>query len=137
MKELGLCVRVPAFVKHYKKASIKQERFKNILNRNFTQEKPNFAWVSDISFVKVQKRFVYICVIIDIFSRKVISFHLSAKIDSALTLKTFDEAFEMRGRPQNLLFHTDQGIQYTSFIFMEYLKECHCYTIFFKPGHFL
>lgn len=134
MKDLGLCVQIPAFIKHYKKASLKQERFKNILNRNFTQEKPNFVWVSDISFVKVQKRFVYICVIIDIFSRKVISFHLSEKIDSDLTLKTFDEAFEMRGRPQNLLFHMDQGIQYTSFLFMEYLKECHVIQSFSKPG---
>lgn len=68
------------------------------MDSNFTQEKPNYVWVSDISFVKVQKRFVYICVIIDIFSRKVISFHLSEKIDADLTLKTFDEAFEMRGR---------------------------------------
>ena len=134
MKELGLCVKIPVFIKHYKKASMKQERFKNILDRNFTKEKPNFVWVSDISFVKVQKRFIYICVIIDIFSRKVISFHLSEKIDSDLTLKTFDDAFEMRGRPRNLLFHTDQGIQYTSFLFMEYLKECHVIQSFSKPG---
>lgn len=134
MKELGLYVKAPVFMRHYKKTSFRQERFKNLLDRNFTQDKPNFAWVSDISFVKVQQRFIYICVIIDIFSRKVIAFHLSERIDSDLTLKTFDEAFEQRGRPQNLLFHTDQGIQYTSYIFMEYLKECHVAQSFSKPG---
>ncbi len=55
MKEMGLCVKTPTFIKHYKNTSLKHERFNNILNRNFTQGKPNFVWVSDISFVKGRK----------------------------------------------------------------------------------
>jgi len=52
---------------------------------------------------------MFVCVIIDLFSRKILSYGISDTIDTVLTMNTFDEAFEERGQPQKLIFHSDQG----------------------------
>ena len=62
---------------------------KNILNRNFSVNTPNTVWVSDITYIPVNSSFVYLCVVIDLFSRKVISYAISRKIDSKLVINVF------------------------------------------------
>lgn len=57
--------------------------------------------------------FLYLCVVIDLYSRKVISYAISENIDTVLTTKTFEQAFISRNKPKGLLFHSDQGMQYT------------------------
>lgn len=61
-----------------------------------------------------KKEMGYICVIIDLFSRKVIAHTVSDKIDTNLVISTFNHAFSAREKPQNLTFHSYQGCQYTS-----------------------
>lgn len=60
--------------------------FKNKINKNFFTDKPNLVWVSDITYVKVNGSFNYICVIIDLYSRKVISYSVSNKMDVKLPI---------------------------------------------------
>lgn len=91
--------------------------FENYLMREFEQSRPNQVWVSDITYVKVENEYFYICVILDLFSRLAISYDISDVMDTTLTMKTFGEAFKKRGKPKSLMFHSDHGVQYTSFAF--------------------
>lgn len=71
---------------------------------------------------KVGVNFLYLCVVISLYARKVISYAISEDIDTKLTAKAFDHAFISRGQPEKLLFHSDQGAQYTAFSFQMHLK---------------
>lgn len=105
--------------KQCKKRTFEQSRsaytyLENKLDRNFQQNQPNKFWVSDVTNIRVVKTFLYLCVIIDLFSRKIIAYRISSKNDNSLTTNIFKDAFERRGRPIGLSFHSDQGINYTS-----------------------
>lgn len=133
MKEMGLKVKVPEYIKEHLK-SIPKSRYQNLLNGDFSPESPNRSWATDITYVKVNDNYMFICVIIDLFSRKVLSYGISDHIDTILTLSTFDEAFIERGKPQNLIFHSDQGVQYTAYAFRSHLKNLKVRQSFSSPG---
>ena len=107
----------------------------NILKQTFTQSAPNLVWCSDITYLRVQNRFYYLCVVIDLFSRKVVSYKLAPKADAQLVIDSFLEAFFKRGYPQGLMFHSDRGVQYTSLAFRKVLDNCHVVQSFSKKGH--
>lgn len=88
---------------------------KNRLRRNFNIETPNTSWVSDVTYMLVGNEDCYICVVIDLFSRKILSYNLSKINNAEFVMATFDDAFNSREHPANLTFHSDQGTQYTSF----------------------
>lgn len=85
-------------------------------------------------YVKVAESFCYICVYIDLFSRMVLSYGISDTIDSTLTMKIFDSAFQKRGCPKGLMVHSDQGAQYTSHVFRSYMKKKKVRQSFSTPG---
>ncbi len=134
MKEMGLEVKRPQYMAEHLKP-IPRMYLKNNLHQNFEQSAPNMVWVSDITYVKVGMRYYFICVILDLFSRKVISYGISENIDAVLVLKTFDAAYDLRGKPTGLMFHSDQGAQYTSYVFREHLKNLNVRTSFSTLGN--
>lgn len=134
MKELGLEVAKPIYKAEHQKA-IPRSYFKNILARQFDQPEPNLIWVSDITYIKVGDQYYYICVILDLFSRKILSYSISDTIDTTLSLSTFDAAFQSRHQPNNLMFHSDQGVQYTASAFRERLREMKVKQSFSTPGN--
>ena len=107
---------------------------RNHLQRNFTQEAPNKFWVSDITYARVRDEFYAVCVVIDLFSRKVLSFGISPEMDTDLVRKTFLRAFEFRNHPEGLTFHSDQGTQYTAFVFRKILREFGVRQSLSNPG---
>lgn len=134
MKEMGLEVKSAPYTMEHKK-SLSRNKFRNLLQGEFSPEAPNAIWASDITYVKVKDQYMFVCVVIDLFSRKVLSYGISSTIDTVLTMNTFDEAFEERGQPQNLIFHSDQGVQYTSYAFRTHLEELKCRQSFSAPGY--
>lgn len=76
----------------------------------------------------------YVCVIMDLFSRKIIAFDVSCKNDVALTVNTFKSAFEIRNRPNNLTFHSDQGTNYTAIKYVQLLRTLKVEQSFSKRG---
>ena len=112
MQELGLCsVRTDA-KKQFKR---KQQYAKqNLLKREFSAEHPNQIWVSDITYFKVKSYWVCLCIILDLYSRKVIGWRVSKHMSTHLVTATFKTTYQERGRPQNLTFHSDRGSQYVS-----------------------
>lgn len=122
MDELGLESVQRGAKGSYKK---EQERMKrNILNREFKAERINEKWVSDITYFKLKNYPVYLCVILDLFSRKVVGYKVSKKCSTNLVTATFKQAFENRGCPQELMFHSDRGGQYISDTFRTLLRDC-------------
>lgn len=107
----------------------------NHLNKQFKQKSPDLVWVSDITYIRAANRFFYLCVIIDLFSRKVIAYKLSDKIDAVLVLDTFNIAYKHRNCPAGLMFHSDRGCQYTSKTFRQLLDKLNVVQSFSAKGH--
>lgn len=86
----------------------------NHLKREFNQTEPNKYWVGDVTELRVGSAKFYLCVILDLFSRKVIAYRLASQNNSSLVINTFKDAYENRNRPSGLSFHSDQGTPYLS-----------------------
>ena len=106
----------------------------NLLARQFSQPAPNMAWVSDITEFNTDAGTYYLCAILDLFARRVIGARLSPHKDTSLVLSTFRDAFEVRGHPASLLFHSDRGSQYTAHKFRGLLLKYGIKQSFSAPG---
>ncbi len=95
---------------------------------------PNLIWVSDITFVMVENDMAAICAILDLYARRVVAYEISMSADTELVMKTFRKAFEQRKPSSKLVFHSDLGVQYTSFEFRKLLRESNVKQSFSNPG---
>jgi transposase InsO family protein len=86
----------------------------NLLNRQFTATEPNQAWVGDITYLPILGGFVYLAVLIDLFSRKVVGWALQSHMETSLCLAALSRAVAVRQPTPGLLHHTDRGSQYCS-----------------------
>ena len=122
MKEMGLSsVRTTAKQDYLNLRESGKKR--NVLCQQFSATRPNEVWVSDVTCFRLQDRNHYICVILDLFSRKVIAHKVSKKNSTQLVTSTFKSAWEERVPELELLFHSDRGAQYTSHRFQELLRS--------------
>lgn len=85
----------------------------------------NQLWVADITYIQLSKEFVYLAVIIDVFSRRCVGWDLSRNIDTQLTLNALLKALQIRNKDdlKFLIHHSDQGVQYASMDYVNYLKD--------------
>ena len=93
------------------------------LLRHLTIDRPNQVWATDITYVPMAKGFIYLVVIMDWYSRKVLSWRLSNSMDSSFCVDALEEALYYYGRPE--IFNSDQGVQFTSDAFIQVLKDNH------------
>jgi putative transposase len=98
----------------YKKATQEHIAIPNHLAREFNVDKPNQVWCGDVTYIWAGKRWSYLAVVLDLFSRKPIGWAVSHSPNSELTGKALSMAFETRGQPDKVMFHSDQGSHYTS-----------------------
>ncbi len=116
MRELGLASRVSkAFTPTTTKADPSRQPAPNTLDRDFTAPAPNRKWVSDITYLLTAEGWVYLAVVMDLFSRKVVGWSMARSLETTLVAEALRQAIESR-RPtgQELLHHSDRGCQYTS-----------------------
>ena len=86
----------------------------NLLNREFTPEEPNQTWASDITYVWTAEGWLYLAVVMDLFSRAIVGWSMSERMTRALVINAFGMAVKRRNPPPGLLHHSDQGSQYAS-----------------------
>lgn len=122
----------PFYPKH-KTAS--DEVCPNILKQRFDPPEPNKVWVCDFTYLRAAGRFYYLCVILDLFSRKVIAYKLSSKLDTRLAIETLDMAVANRKSSKGVIFHSDRGCQFTSEAFRKHLDELNIVQSFSAKGH--
>ena len=99
------------------------EKRKNYLNQEFDPKFPDRVWVSDVTYFKCNEKSYYICVIIDLYARKVIAHKIGKKNSTQLIKTTFKKAIEARNPSSSLIFHTDRGANYCSKTLNDYIKH--------------
>jgi transposase InsO family protein len=95
----------------------------NLLARNFTVDAPNRAWVADITYLPTKTGWLYLAVVIDLFSRAVVGWSMSRRIDGKLTLDALDSALFHRRPEAGLIAHSDRGTQYAATEYQERLQQ--------------
>ena len=108
-------------------------KHKNYLNQEFDPDAPNKVWVSDITYFKCNEKSYYICVIIDLYARKVIGYKVGKKNSTQLIKTTLKQAYESRLPDSSLIFHSDRGSNYCSKTLNEYVKSLGFVRSFSRP----
>jgi putative transposase len=85
----------------------------NLLDRQFTVERSNQVWVSDITYIPTREGWLYLAVVIDLFSRSVVGWAMERTLEARLTTAALEMALARRGAVAGLLHHSDRGVQYT------------------------
>jgi putative transposase len=86
----------------------------NVLDRQFTAERPNQKWIADFTYIWTAEGWLYVAAVIDLFSRRVVGWSMKAEMTAQLVADALIMAIWRRGKPDALLHHSDQGSQYTS-----------------------
>ena len=84
---------------------------------------PNQVWVADITYIQTQEGWLYLAAILDLYSRKIVGWAMSPRIDTPLVLKALAMALLHRQPPAQLLFHSDRGVQYASADYRQALAD--------------
>jgi len=97
----------------------------NLVEREFDVAAPNLIWASDLSYVSTAEGWLYLCVILDLFSRRVIGWAMGSRMGAELMIQALIMACTHRDPPEGVIFHSDRGSQYCSDAFRGYLGCYH------------
>lgn len=95
----------------------------NLLNRDFSRDKANQAWVADITYVKTDEGWLYLAAVLDLFSRKIVGWSVGKSLHRDLAIRALTMALQRRRPAKGLLHHSDRGCQYASADYAALLKE--------------
>lgn len=113
MREAGLVSKQPR-KHHYKVTEEESKVAPNLLKRQFNVAEKNQVWCGDVTYIWSGTQWLYLAVVMDLYARKIVGWACSDSPNTDLTCAALRMAFESRGRPKNLLFHSDQGCHYSS-----------------------
>lgn len=116
---------------HYKQAVHKYE---NNLQREFDQKQPNKFWVTDITYIPTPNGMLYLCAVLDLCGKVVLSWRIGNDMTSALVTNTIRDAIIQEKVTGGLALHSDQGSQYTSQAYFDLSKEYHFSPSMSSPG---
>ena len=116
---------------HYKQDSF---RYNNLLNRQFHQDKPNRFWVTDITYIPIPGRMLYMCAVLDLCGRAVLAWRIGDDMTSSLVTDTVKDALIREKVAGGLALHSDQGYQYTSKAYFDLSQEYHFSPSMSSPG---
>jgi transposase InsO family protein len=124
MKEVGLIVKMKRKFKVMTTDSNHNYKISpNRLQRNFRTNVPNEVYVGDITYIRTQQGWLYLAVVIDLFSRKVVGWSMDDNMETSLVNHALQMALHNRKPPPKLIWHTDRGSQYASDSHRELLEE--------------
>lgn len=107
----------------------------NLLHRDFTAELPNQKWVTDITYIDTAEGWLFLAVILDLHSRRVVGWAMSDQLNSDLADSAWQMALFTRQPPAGLLHHSDRGSQYTSEGYLDQLAEHQCRVSMSRTGN--
>jgi len=114
MREAEVQVRYRKKYKVTTNSNHKHPLFENILNRQFDVNKPNVAYVSDITYIRTNEGWLYLAVVIDLFSRKVLGWSMDSRMKATLVCDALQMALWQRKPIRGVIVHSDRGSQYAS-----------------------
>lgn len=95
----------------------------NLLKRNFTAQSPNRIWVSDITYIWTMEGWLFLCIVLDLYSRIAAGWSMDSQMTIALTIDALSMAVTHRSPAPGLVFHSDRGIQYAADGFREQIED--------------
>lgn len=123
MREIGLFSRIKRKFVVTTNSNHTLAIAENILNRNFTADRPNRKWAADITYIPTKMGWLYLAVVMDLFSRRIVGWSMSDTIDSVLVQSAMRMALGRRNPDAGVIHHSDRGVQYASEDFQELLKD--------------
>ena len=124
MKKEGICAKMHKRKNKPRSKEKKKERIApNILDQKFNVAKPNSVWASDITYIPTSEGWLYLTVVMDLFSRKVVGMSFRDNLEAETVIEAFDQAYLHRQPKGSFIHHSDRGAQYTSERFQNHLKE--------------
>lgn len=107
----------------------------NLLNQDFSAQAPNQKWVTDITYIDTSEGWLYLAIVLDLYSRRVVGWAMSERIDTHLVNQALKMACSTRKPPAGLLHHSDRGCQYTSDTYQGYLADLGCTVSMSRTGN--
>ncbi len=95
----------------------------NLLNQNFNPLAPNQIWAGDVTYLKTGEGWMYLAVVMDLYSRRIIGWHIDKRMTTDLVMKAMIKAYNLRKPPKGVIFHSDRGSQYTSKRYRKLLSQ--------------
>jgi putative transposase len=123
MAELGLCGRPRRRFVKTTDSNHAEPIAANLLQRDFTATRPDQKWLADITYIRFTEGWLYLAVILDCFSRRIVGWSLSRVIDADLVCAALEMALRRRCPQSDLVHHSDRGVQYASRPLRKRLKE--------------
>jgi putative transposase len=114
MKKLGLIVTQRVAYKVTTKRRHVDDVADNLLNQNFNPVGPNQVWAGDITYLLTDEGWMYLAIVMDLYSRRIVGWFISKRMTTDLISKAMVKAYNLRRPPKGLVFHSDRGSQYTS-----------------------
>ena len=95
----------------------------NVLDQKFNPDKPNQVWSTDITYLPTRQGWVYLAIVMDLHSRKIVGWSMAERMTTALIMRAVQHAYALRKPPRGLLHHSDRGSQYTSRTYRKQLDD--------------
>jgi transposase InsO family protein len=125
MQKHGIAAKQKKRYKRTTKANSGHPVAPNLLDRDFTATAPNQKWTTDITYIPTLEGWLYLAVALDLFSRRIVGWAMSARMTSSLVIDALQMAIQRRQPPTGLLHHSDRGSQYTGQPYQQLLKDNH------------
>lgn len=115
MKQLGISSVTIRKFKNYRNKQNEHSKLKNLVNQNFSAQKPNQIWLSDITYIHTVKNgWTYLASVLDVCTRKIVGYSYGRKMDRSLVISALTNSWQNQNYPNNVILHSDRGSQYTS-----------------------
>lgn len=134
MKEEGLVPKKARFFRRTTISVAHHSKAENVLNRQFSVESPDQVWAGDITYLRAGGNWLYLAVILDLFSRRVVGWSISSSLSKELAQSALTKALYERAPGPGLLHHSDRGSQYTSTDYQTQLKKNHVVVSMSRKG---
>lgn len=107
----------------------------NLLNQDFSVQRPNEVWVADITYIATGEGWLYLAAIMDLYSRQIVGWAMDSTMTRQLVIDAFKQAIGRRKPPSGLIHHSDRGSQYASKEYQKLLKKHHCIPSMSRKGN--
>lgn len=123
MRQEGLVVKQTKRYKRTTKANPDHQPAPNILDGDFEADQPDTKWSADITYIPTQEGWLYLAVILDLFSRRIVGWAMNKRMTQKLVIEALQMALRQRQPVGPLIHHSDRGSQYTGYVFQKLLAD--------------
>jgi transposase InsO family protein len=121
-------------LRHFANSDHELEIYLNLASRMKVRG-PNQLWIADITYIRLKVEFVYLAVVLDAFSRKVVGWSLDRSLQARVPLNALNQAIANRRPPPGLVHHSDRGVQYTCGDYIQVLRNHRMVPSVSRPGN--